>query len=104
MTELATDNAPTVTHTKVREARRTATLRHATYLTGSIPKLQPHCPVLEVHGFAQEVNAYRGLVCIVERVVHESARATGTRVDIGSAHAEAPLRRKHGGDCIGRTL
>ena len=32
---------------------------------------EPHRPVLEVHGLREEVDPDRGLVGVVERVVHE---------------------------------
>ena len=80
MTELATDNAPTVTHTKVREARRTATLRHATYLTGSIPKLQPDSPVVQIHGLAQKVYPNSCLIRVVECVIHKPVALIVSRI------------------------
>ena len=40
-------------------------------LSRRVPQLQPHRPVLQVHGLGQEVDADRSLVSIVEGVVHE---------------------------------
>ena len=48
--------------------------RISAHLSSSVPQLQPNSSVLEVHGFAQEVNANRSLIGVVERIVHESAR------------------------------
>jgi hypothetical protein len=46
----------------------------ASYLPCSIPELQSDCPVLQIHGFAQEVYSNGSLIRIVKRVVHESNR------------------------------
>lgn len=46
--------------------------RVSAYLSSSVPQLQANSSVLKIHGFAQEVNANRGLISVVERIVHES--------------------------------
>ncbi len=41
------------------------------FLSGSIPQLKSHGPVLKVHRLGEEVDADGGLVGVVEGVVHE---------------------------------
>ena len=52
-----------------------------TFLTGSVPELETHSAVVQVHGLGEKVDADGCLVCGVERVVHEA------RDDAGLAHA-----------------
>ena len=41
------------------------------FLSGSIPQLKSHGPVLQVHRLGEEVDADGGLVGVVEGVIHE---------------------------------
>jgi hypothetical protein len=41
-----------------------------TDLPSSIPELQTDCPVLEVHGLGEKVDADSGLVGVIEGIVH----------------------------------
>lgn len=54
------------------------------HLSCSIPELKPHCPVIEIQRLAEKVDAYRGLVRVIECVIHESmdqGRRTHSRAD-----------------------
>lgn len=69
--------------------------RISAHLSSSVPQLQPNGSVLEVHGFAQEVNANRGLIGVVECIVHESARyhmSTSTRRTVFASGADLVIR------------
>lgn len=41
------------------------------HLPSGVPELQPHCPVIEIQGFAEEVYPDSCLVRVVKRVIHK---------------------------------
>lgn len=70
----ATHSTSTFSSPSTRLSQRpspTAPRAAKTHLTSRVPKLQPDGPVLEVHCFAEKVDADGGLVGIVKRIVHE---------------------------------
>ncbi len=46
------------------------------HLASRVPQLQPDCPVFEIHGFAEKIDANCGLVRVVKGVVHKSDRVS----------------------------
>lgn len=48
-----------------------------TLLAGGVPQLKANRPVLQVHGLGEEIDTDRGLVGVVETVIHEPGDERG---------------------------
>jgi len=65
-------------------------------LAGRIPQLKPHCPIIEIHGLGEEINANGGGILGIKVVVHEAGYQGGFADGLFAEEDELELPQRIG--------